>query len=72
MGPVLSIINRRAAASAITSLCLALAALPLQAQQASPLSLEEALGIAQANAPALNAAANGGKPAARPGAARRC
>ena len=57
MGPVLSIINRRAAASAITSLCLVLAALPLQA--ASPLSLEEALGIAQANAPALNAAAHG-------------
>ena len=59
MGPVVSIINRRGAVNAITSLCLALATLPLQAEPASPLSLEEALGIAQANAPALNAAALG-------------
>ena len=59
MGPVVSIINRCGAVNAITSLCLALAALPLQAEPASPLSLEEALGIAQANAPALNAAVHG-------------
>lgn len=61
MYPVLSIIRRRPTTAVIAALFLALAALPLQAQQASPLSLDEALGIAQANAPALNASAHGAR-----------
>lgn len=55
---------RGRAISAAVSTLLCLAAPPLQAQTAGPLSLDEALGIASANAPALNAA-TGGAQAAR-------
>lgn len=54
----LSSTARRTIAAAVPALLLLAAALPLQAQPAGYLSLDEALGIAQGNAPALNAAAN--------------
>lgn len=50
---------RRAAAAAVPALLFLAAAPPLQAQPAGRLSLDEALGIAQGNAPALSAAADG-------------
>ena len=59
MGSRRSIIHCRALAAAFGVLLLGIAAHPLQAQAANPLSLDEALSIAQMRAPSLNAATYG-------------
>lgn len=59
----ISNITCRAVAAAASSLIFLAVAPPLHAQPAGQLSLDEALGIAQSNAPALNAAADGARAA---------
>jgi outer membrane protein TolC len=59
MGSCQSIICHRAALAALAALLLGIAAQELHAQPATPLSLDEALSIAQARAPALTAASYG-------------
>lgn len=59
----ISNITCRAVAAAASSLIFLAVAQPLHAQPAGRLSLDEALGIAQSNAPALSAAADGAQAA---------
>jgi hypothetical protein len=59
MGLLHSIIKRRAAAGALVALMSGAAVPTLHAQSPTPLSLDEALSIAQARAPSLNAIAYG-------------
>lgn len=63
MGPQPFIISPRAAARLLQAVLLGLSAQLLHAEQAPPISLEEALRLAQANAPALSAASLGAQAA---------